>query len=118
MRFFLFVPLLFLFFLAPLVAFATDDIVLTWDTPTLYEDGAALPVEDIDGYVIKHAGNYIFIGSALTLTYRVVDAGPGVHAFKIATMAGGLVGNFSDYIFQSIDGTVKMASAPEGFGGS
>lgn len=111
MRFFLILLLL-----IPAIALA-DSIELTWDIPTIYEDGSTLAIEDIDGYVIKYGRNYIFIDSGLTQSHIVQDVSEGVHAFKIATMAGGQIGKFSPYAFASIDGTVKVAESPIGLVG-
>lgn len=102
MRFFVFVPLLFLFLLTPLFAFA-DSIELTWDIPTQRTDNTALAPEEIDGYAIDYMHNNgeqqtIIVDGGLTLSHIIPDVLPGSYVFQIATISNEKVGPSSNPI--------------------
>ena len=104
MRFLLFIPLLFLFLLAPILAFATD-IVLTWDTPTHREDGAQ--IEQIDHFnlytSINNTAQPVTQLDGASTTYQLDDAEPGNYTFNISTVEFGQEGSQSDPVSININ---------------
>ena len=79
-----------------------DDIILSWETPTAYENGAVLEPEDIEGYKIYYTLNgaqqpTINIGSG-TNSYVIIDADFGTYEFRISTTARSLEGQPSDML--------------------
>ncbi len=62
------------------------DIELNWTRPTLRMDGAALPVEQISGYMIHADGELTFVSGGNTLRYIDEGLSAGTHAYSIATV--------------------------------
>ncbi|MDX1452046.1 MAG: immunoglobulin domain-containing protein [Oleiphilaceae bacterium] len=84
-------------------------IALSWDIPTQREDGSALELFEIDGYVIVYGTesgqltNQINIVGAGETTASIADLPPATYYFAIATIdSDGRQGNYSSEISQTI----------------
>jgi hypothetical protein len=62
------------------------DIELTWTRPTLRMYGAALPPDQISGYMLNADGVLVFVSGGNTLRYLDDDVRSGVHTYSIATV--------------------------------
>jgi hypothetical protein len=87
------------------VTVATHDVTLSWDIPTEREDGSALALFEIDGYVIRYgtAANSLsneleVVGSGVT-SQVISDLVQGSYYFAIATVdSDGVQGSFSSTV--------------------
>lgn len=86
-----------------------QSIALEWSIPEAREDGAALELNEIDGYVISYgveAGNLeniLEVGSGTDTSYIVEDLEPGTYYFAIATVdIDGVQGASSEVISLSL----------------
>lgn len=90
-----------------------DDLILRWDTPTAYENGAALEPQDIEGYNIYYTLDGIdqpdINVPSGTNSYVLEDAAFGTYEFTISTIAKGMEGKPSD-IYEKI---YHLPKAPE-----
>lgn len=84
-------------------------IALTWDTPTEREDGSALELYEIDGYVIAYGTDTNNLSESVTVTgggqlnATIEDLSTGTYYFAIATVdSDGLRGEFSELITQTV----------------
>lgn len=75
-----------------------SDILLTWVTPELREDGSAITT--IDRYDIHHTVNNVvqdtITAEADATEYTLVNAAQGTHTFLIRAVESGLEGQYSD----------------------
>jgi hypothetical protein len=62
------------------------DIELIWTRPTLRTDGAALPVDQISGYMLNKNGTLEFVSGGNTLSYLDDGLSAGTHVYSIATV--------------------------------
>lgn len=65
-------------------------LALTWSVPTQRQDGTALPVSEIDGYMITYmrdggAAVQVVIDDGAATTYRFTGLQPGAYLFQIST---------------------------------
>jgi hypothetical protein len=81
------------------------DILLTWDRPTVREDGS--PIEQIDSFKL-----YRFMNNASlpvidimwdATSYQLTDVEPGSYTFQISTVEFGQEGAQSDPVSVNVD---------------
>lgn len=74
------------------------DVVLTWDAPTLREDGSA--ITNLESYKIYYSVDNVLtpvlVIPSTELTYILVDVPYGLHTFQISSVESGLEGALSD----------------------
>lgn len=78
-------------------AYATD-ILLTWDAPTVREDGSK--IEQIDRFNLYHSVDNVFQGvieiPGDAISFQLPEVKTGTHTFQISTVEHGLEGKQSD----------------------
>ncbi len=84
-------------------------VALTWDTPTEREDGSALELYEINGYVIAYGTDSNNLSETVTVTgggeldASIEDLSAGTYYFAIATVdSDGVRGEFSEQITQTV----------------
>ncbi len=84
-------------------------IALSWDIPTQREDGTALELYEIDGYVIAYGTSSADLSSEVSIlgagqtSTLIADLPPATYYFAIATVdSDGRQGNYSTVISQTI----------------
>tara|TARA_R110000772_G_scaffold199263_1_gene309877 strand:- start:44 stop:382 length:339 start_codon:yes stop_codon:yes gene_type:complete len=97
-------------------AVSAADIQLTWDTPTEREDGTA--IETIDRFNIYHTadggGTNIIEVDPTLLSYKILDAQEGAHAFQISAVELGQEGVKSDVVPVVVIGTIVITISKPG----
>lgn len=125
MRFFLFVPLLFLFLISPVFCFANNldipDTELTWGVPSERVDGSPIDEREIKGYIIQHSYNgdkldNIVIDGVLTTKHIVIDTIIGEYAYMIATITEEGIGPYSPPVILEITKKPALPVSPSFLG--
>ena len=90
-------------------AHATD-ILLSWETPTQYEDGSTL--NQIDRYniyyTIDNVVQDVIEVPATAIDYTLVDVAKGTHVFQISTVSNGTESNPSNPATVNVDDKKAM----------
>jgi hypothetical protein len=86
-----------------------SSIDLSWDIPFEREDGAALELYEIDGYMIAYGNSdsnldsEIFVSGALVDSYLLENLSAGTYYFAIATIdSDGTQGDYSSTIIKTV----------------